>query len=144
MLPSFEHFLDDKALYEQIVTPVCRAFDLTYMEFTVLMFLHNNPQYDTAAQIVKVRQLTKSHVSLSLRSLQERGLVEGVYYPGNLKTVHLQLTKASESIVAAGAAAQEEFGACLVRGFTAEEVNQLQILMERVHSNMKQEERNHG
>ena len=144
MLPIFEHFLDGKALYEQIVTPVCRAFDLTYMEFTVLMFLHNNPQYDTAAQIVKVRQLTKSHVSLSLRSLQERGLVEGVYHPGNLKTVHLQLTKASEPIVEAGATAQADFGARLVRGFTAEEVNQLQILMERVHSNMKQEERNHG
>ena len=144
MLPIFEHFLDGKALYEQIVTPVCRAFDLTYMEFTVLMFLHNNPQYDTAAQIVKVRQLTKSHVSLSLRSLQERGLVEGVYHPGNLKTVHLQLTKASEPIVEAGVAAQADFGARLVRGFTAEEVNQLQILMERVHSNIKQEERNHG
>ena len=144
MLPIFEHFLDGKALYEQIVTPVCRAFDLTYMEFTVLMFLHNNPQYDTAAQIVKVRQLTKSHVSLSLRSLQERGLVEGVYHPGNLKTVHLQLTKASEPIVAAGVTAQADFGARLVRGFTAEEVNQLQTLMERVHSNMKQEERNHG
>ena len=140
MTPVFEHIFYGQNLYERTVMPVCKTYGLTYMEFTVLMFLKNNPQYDTAAQIVKVRHLTKSHVSVSLKGLQERGLVKGIYFPGNQKTLHLQLTEQAATIVEAGLAAQKEFGAKLVRGFTPEEVNQLRVLTEKLHENMKQED----
>ena len=33
---------------------------------SILLFLANNPEYDTASEIVRVRQLTKSHVSASI------------------------------------------------------------------------------
>lgn len=144
MIPVFEHIFLGQNLYEKTVMPVCKAHGLTYMEFTVLMFLHNNPKYDTAAQLVKIRRLTKSHVSVSVKGLQEKGLVSGVYYPGNQKTLHLCLTEASVPIVEAGIAAQKEFGAKLVRGFTPEEVAQLQYLTSKLHENMNQEETNHG
>ena len=42
------------------------------------MFLHNNPQYNTAADIVKVRKSTKSHVSTSLKDLEGKGMVERI------------------------------------------------------------------
>ncbi|WP_420360620.1 hypothetical protein [Blautia glucerasea] len=35
------------------------------------MFLHNNPQHNTAAEIVKIRKSTKSHVSTSLKKLKD-------------------------------------------------------------------------
>lgn len=140
MLPVFEHIFLGQSLYERTVMPVCRAFGLTYMEFTILMFLYRNPQYDTAAQIVKIRRLTKSHVSISLKGLQERGLVEGVYFPGNQKTLHLKLTEKAKPILEAGLAAQQEFGTILVRDFTSEEMEQFQYLLNKLHENMKQEE----
>lgn len=142
MTAVFEHFHAGEVLYERMVMPVCKAHGLTYMEFTVLMFLANNPQYDTAAQIVKIRQLSKSHVSLSLKGLQRRKLVEGHYFPGNQKTLHLRLTEAAATIVQQGTAAQKEFGAKLIRGFTPEEVQLLQSLIGRIHENMKLEEAN--
>ena len=138
--PVFEHIFSGQNLYEQMVMPVCKAHGLTYMEFTVLMFLANNPQYDTAAQIVRLRRLTKSHVSLSVKGLQQRGLLKGVYFPGNKKTLHLHLTDAAAPVVADGRAAQETFGEQLVRGFTKEEVEQLYYLVNKLHENMKQEE----
>ena len=59
-------FLSDSAkLYQDTVLPVCKKYGLTYMEFGVLMFLYNNPQYNTAAQIVSMRHIPKSHVSIS-------------------------------------------------------------------------------
>ena len=143
MLPVYEHIFAGQNLYERTVMPVCKEYGLTYMEFTVLMFLHNNPQYDTAAQIVKIRKLTKSHVSISIKGLQARGLVQGVYFPGNQKTLHLQVTEAAKSIVEAGLAAQREFGAHLVRGFTTEEVEQLQRLIDKLNHNIILEEE-HG
>ena len=39
------------------------------MEFNILLFLANNPEFDTAARITKKRAFTKSHVSMSVRSL---------------------------------------------------------------------------
>ena len=144
MTAVFEHFYAGKNLYEQMVMPVCKAHGLTYMEFTILMFLANNPQRDTAAQIAKIRQLSKSHVSLSLKGLQAKGLVTGHYFPGNQKTLHLCLTEAAEPVVAQGAEAQKKFGDQLIRGFTPEEVKQLQSLVDRIHKNMRQEEEGHA
>ena len=84
----FAHCVDVEELYENIVSPVCEKYELTYMEFTVLMFLANNPQYDTATQIVRYRHLAKSHVSVSIRSLQERGLILGEHKGGKAATVY--------------------------------------------------------
>lgn len=44
----------------------------------ILMFLHNNLQHNTAADIVKVRKSTKSHVSTSLKDLEGKGMVERI------------------------------------------------------------------
>ena len=140
MTAVFEHFYAGKNLYEQMVMPVCKAHGLTYMEFTVLMFLVNNPQYDTAAQISRIRQLSKSHISISLKGLQAKGMVTGHYFPGNQKTLHLRLTEAAEPVVTQGREAQKKFGDRLIRGFSPEEVRQLQSLIDRIHENMKQEE----
>ena len=51
------------SFYRTCTKEVCQNYDLTQMEFDILMFLANNPQFDTAAEIVRIRKLTKSHVS---------------------------------------------------------------------------------
>ena len=144
MIPVFEHIFMGQSLYESYVMPVCKTYGLTYMEFTVLMFLQNNPKYDTAAQLVKIRRLSKSHVSISVRGLIEKDLLAGIYYPGNQKTLHLHLTEKANSIIEAGIKAQRAFGAMLVRGFSQEEVEQLQYLTDKLHDNMKREGNEHG
>ena len=40
----FQHYSANESLYTATVSPVCEKYGLTYMEFTVLMFLANNPQ----------------------------------------------------------------------------------------------------
>ena len=45
--------------YELLSGAVCDRYELTQMEYDILMFLHNNPQNNTAAEIVKIRKSTK-------------------------------------------------------------------------------------
>ena len=71
---------DSRDFYTGLIDPVCKKYGLTQMEFNILLFLANNPECDTAAQIIKKRAFTKSHVSMSVRSLEERGLLTGEYY----------------------------------------------------------------
>ena len=72
-----------KRLYQEKLEPVCSESSLTRMEMNILLFLANNPAYDTATDIVEVRHLTKSHVSASVKTLQARGYLQRVYLSGS-------------------------------------------------------------
>lgn len=132
-----EHYLAGEALYNQTVAPVCEAFGLTYMEFTVILFLANNPQYQTATQIVQVRRLTKSHVSLAVGRLQERGLLRGTHHEGDRRTIYLEVTEAAAEIVRQGRQAQADFQQSLFVGFTEEEEILLGQYMARIDQNIE-------
>ena len=45
--------------YELLSGEVCDRYELTQMEYDILMFLHNNPQHNTAADIVKIKKINK-------------------------------------------------------------------------------------
>lgn len=84
--------------YELLSGEVCDRYGLTQMEYDILMFLHNNPQYNTAAEIVKIRKSTKSHVSTSLKNLESKGLVERIQSKDNKKHIEIVLLDQAEII----------------------------------------------
>ena len=71
----FETALRAQKSYSRLMEPVCKKWNLTHNELDVLLFLANNPEQNRAADIVRGRGMSKGHVSLSLRSLEDRGLV---------------------------------------------------------------------
>ena len=91
------------------------------MEYDILMFLHNNPQHNTAADIVKIRKSTKSHVSTSLKNLENKGLVERIQSKDNKKHIEIVLLDKAEVIVKAGINAQKQFAKDVLSGLTEEE-----------------------
>ena len=100
---------------------VCDRYGLTQMEYDILMFLHNNPQYNTAAEIVKIRKSTKSHVSTSLKNLESKGLVERIQSKDNKKHIEIVLLSGAEPIIKEGIKAQKEFAHNVLKGLTEEE-----------------------
>lgn len=98
-----------KKLYTVSLEPVCKQYDLTRMELDILLFLANNPQYDSAKDIIERRKLTKSHVSTSIKSLTKNNYLKPVYLPNNKKTVHLKLLNSADEIIKAGQQAQKNF-----------------------------------
>ncbi len=97
-------------------------FSLSAAETDIIMFLANNPGYDTAADISKVRRILKSQVSVSVKSLCEKGLLTGTYKDGNKKSVHLSLTAKAKPVVTYGKKEQSDFAAVLFDGFTDDEI----------------------
>lgn len=125
-----------KALYTQCVEPVCNKHNLTRMELDILLFLANNPQFDSAADIIEKKHFTKSHVSTSVRSLEQKGFLCKSYAPSNHKTLHLSLCKTASDAIADGQAAQQTFLNILFEGFSAEEHSKLQQFFSRISSNI--------
>ena len=126
-----------KKIYDQSLEPVCKKYQLTRMELDILLFLANNPGYDTAKDIIERRRLTKSHVSMSLKDLERRDLVQKEYYPGNQKTAHLKLSSASIQMVAEGQQAQKKFFQTVFRDFNPEDVSRMEDYFERMRKNMQ-------
>ena len=62
--------------YEILMASVCEKYDLRKLEYDILLFLYHNPKYHTAADIVRIRKSTKSHVSTALKVLEEKGFIE--------------------------------------------------------------------
>lgn len=126
-----------KKIYDQSLEPVCKKYQLTRMELDILLFLANNPGFDTAKDIIERRRLTKSHVSMSLKDLEERNLVQKEYYPGNQKTAHLKLSSASGQMVAEGQQAQKKFFQTVFKDFNPKDVSQMEEYFERMRKNMQ-------
>ncbi len=124
-------------LYAKTLAPVCRRFSLTRAELDVLLFLTNNPGRDTAAQIVKYRGLSKSHVSLAVSSLTERGLLRGEFREDK-RSVHLLPTPESGEAAAAGRRAQNEFYRLLFSGLSEEERRLFFALNDKIMKNLEE------
>ncbi len=133
----FEHYILGEQAYTQMVSPVCERYGMTYAEMTVLLFLANNPSLDTASDIVKYRNLAKSHVSLSVRSLEERGLLLKEYRGSDRRRVHLRLTEKASNMVRDGREAQTRFVELLFDGVSPEERKIMNEILKRIDRNVE-------
>jgi MarR family transcriptional regulator for hemolysin len=108
------------------------------MELDILLFLANNPLYDTASEIVEIRYLSKSQVSSSVKNLEAKGYLRREYAGGNRKTAHLKIHDDALAIIADGRAAQEKFVEVMFRGISGEEAELMQRCNERIRRNVDQ------
>ena len=138
MLPAF--FIRSRGmvkLYSSLFGPLLEKYGLTQLEVDILLFLANNPPFDTARDIVEKRHIAKSHVSAGVESLTRRGLLERFCQDGNRKTIHLRLTGQAAPVVEAGREVQRRYGRLLFDGFSDREQEQLFQLLERVGENVE-------
>ena len=107
--------------YELLSSKVCDEYGLTQMQYDILMFLYNNPQHNTAADILKIRKSTKSHVSTSLKGLEDRELIKRLQSVENKKHIEIVLLENAMPIIEAGIKAQKDFASNVLSGLTNEE-----------------------
>ena len=123
--------------YARLLDPICKKWDLTRNELDVLLFLANNPDFDRAVDIVTHRGLAKSHVSMSVASLEGRGLLERSADPCDRRTVHLKLTEQAKEITDVGCRVQKQFMDYLHQGITEEQLELMRLFVERVYENIR-------
>ena len=126
-----------KGLYDQALDPVAQRWALTRMELDLLLFLANNPGRNTAAEAVRLRQWTKSHVSAAVHSLRAKGLLSAEHPEDNRKVLLLIPLPAAGEILRDGQAAQRSFYQAMHQGFTPEEEQLLESISIKIAQNIK-------
>ena len=129
MLQFYQHF---GKFYAQQFAPLSESSGLSSRELQVLLFLANNPSFDRAADIANLRQITKSHVSLSVTNLEQRGLLYRVFDPADRRTAHLKLTDSALPIVAEGNRIQQTFFGHVFAGLSQEEIAFWPTILDKV------------
>ena len=124
--------------YELLSSRICDQYGLTQMEYDILMFLHNNPQHNTAAEIVKIRKSTKSHVSTSLKKLENKGFIERIQSEDNKKHIEIVLLDKAELIVEAGINVQKQFAQNVLSGLTEEETHMCIKVFNKICNNAEE------
>ena len=115
---------------------VMEKYGMTSIEVDVMLFLANNPQFDTAAEIVSIRKIAKSHVSLAVSGLTERGYLEKSRDCRDRKKSHLIITEKASSMVKDAQKFQSEFREQMLAGFSKEERTLLQDFTRRISRNL--------
>lgn len=120
--------------YEISLKTVCDKYDLKRMDCDILMFLHDYPELNTASDIVKFKKLTKSHVSTSLKILENRGLIVKKYEDNN-KTIRIYLQESANPIINDGLEVQKKFALDLLNGLSNEEKENLKNVFFKICQN---------
>ena len=123
--------------YARMLEPICKERKLTRNELDILLFLHNNPGYDRAADIVSRRGIAKSHVSLGVASLEEKGLLLRRFSRQDRRTAHLELTEQGRVIAAQARERQGAYLSALYRGISPEEFEIWRNIVKKVRDNIK-------
>ncbi len=136
MMSLWEHISALIDAYNNFTSDVCKKYNLKHREFDILIYLHTYPNEATATDIVRKENLSKSHVSVSLRALEERGLVKGEYQGNNRRTIYLKLTDASKPIVDEGIETRAVFAKTMLDGFSETEIQEFFKSLGKVKKNV--------
>lgn len=86
-------------LYEKYLEDVQMKYRLSHIEIAIIGFLYNNPERDTAADIVERRMLPKGNVSASVETLVQKGLLMRRQDQTDRRKIHLSLLEKAVPIV---------------------------------------------
>ncbi len=85
--------------YTSLFEPLLKKYGLTQAEVDVLAFLHNNPEYNHAQDIVDVRGISKGHVSMAVEKLVHKGYLDRQPDPHNRRCNILTIDASAKKLV---------------------------------------------
>ena len=62
--------------YEAVCQPVCKRYQLNQTCLDVILFLANNPEYNTAKDLWEIRGIRSGNASVAIETLVRRGYLK--------------------------------------------------------------------
>ena len=140
MKEFIENIYVNKELQVVLFEEICAKYEITLIEIYLLLFLYEH-EIECAKEFVNKLKIAKSHVSTSLRNLEEKGYIQGKYKGEDHRTIHLYLCDKAMEIVSEIEIVQKNYVSILQKGFSEEEKvvfhDFLSRLTENVHYYLK-------
>jgi len=132
LLQFYQQF---KKFYTRRFAALLEQSQLSMREMDILLFLINNPGYDTARDITEYRGISKSQVSQAVDLLYAEGLLHRTADESDRRIIHLSLTKEGLPLAMAAQAVQNACAQDLLFGLTQAQQEQLKYMLNVVLDN---------
>ena len=116
----------------------CRELRMPQTAFDILMFLANNPNYNTAKDIVELRGLKANLVSVNVERLVQEGYLDRQDFPGDRRKTVLVCTEKARPVVKKGQELQSSFSEAIFRDVDPDARENFYRVMETVERNLNQ------
>lgn len=123
MHPAEALQLGDRILkvYEKHCEGVCRKYKINQSTLDVILFLANNPEYNTARDICKIRKIKSGIVSVIVENLAEKEWLRREKDPTDRRKQRLFLTEKVTDLVREGQEVQQKIFGTIFGGLTEED-----------------------
>ena len=122
--------------YSERCKPLCREIQMPQTAFDILMFLANNPEYNTARDIVEIRGLKANLVSINIEKLVKEGFLERMPDAKDRRKNVLICTENAKPIIEKGRQLQIGFFGNLFDGIDEENRRQFFGVIEKLRTNL--------
>lgn len=122
--------------YESFCQPLCKKFQLSQTSFDVLMFLANNPEFNTARDICEIRGIRSGMASVAVDFLVKNGYLIRQADPDDRRIWRLLITEKSTEIILTGKQIQQEFGHQLTEGISEKDLKVYMEIAEKFKENI--------
>ena len=122
--------------YSERCKPLCREIQMPQTAFDILMFLANNPEYNTARDIVEIRGLKANLVSINIEKLVQEGFLERMPDAKDRRKNVLICTENAKPIIEKGRQLQIGFFGNLFDGIDEESRRQFFGVIEKLRTNL--------
>lgn len=116
-----EHVRAFEEAYAAMLKPLCAELCMPQTALDILLFLANNPGYDTARDICIYRHMKPGIVSFHIDRLVGEGYLARRSDEKDRRVMHLTVTAAAAPVVARGQELQAALGARLTAGLGDED-----------------------
>ena len=122
--------------YNARCKPLCKELKMPQTAFDILMFLANNPDYNTARDIVEVRRLKANLVSINVEKLVKDGFLERIPDAKDRRKNVLNCTENAKAVIEKGRQLQGDFFGSLFNGIDEESRRQFYGVIEKISMNL--------
>lgn len=123
-------------VYNDACKPLCKKLKLPQTAFDILMFLGNNPQYQTARDIVKIRNIKANLISINVEKLVKEGYLRREEIKGDRRKTKLIITEKAHPVIKEGQQLQQGFVDQLFDNTTQEDKKNFIHVMKNMDKNL--------
>lgn len=123
--------------YEKQFDELSEKENLTKLEIAIIGFLANNPAFNTAKDIERIRKFKKSNISTAVDNLNNRGLLTKEVSKSDRRITNLYLTSIANNIVEAIKKIQSDFFEKIFKDISKEEIEAHFGVLKRIFDNIE-------
>lgn len=130
-----------ETVYQRFCQSVIREYDLNATSFQVIMFLANNPQYNTARDLCQMRGIKTGIASVAVEQLIQMGYLERKTDARDRRIQRLYVTDRADDLIRQGRQVQQEFAQTIADGLTQQEQETYFRLTDKLMEKIEEMER---